>query len=803
MNETTSNRPPPLSPLPHKIFHSSQEADNTVMAPVSCSMILDFLPNVSGESVGPMRSACLGPDERRPAGADRADTVPLHHDLVTHRFNADSLCAEDLVFLYQNVGAEVQQSASGTNDRRRERNQLVETVVYDGDSDVSYGSESISFEDLHDLLLVNDEQFEIFECGRSDENQLCHKFSELAIRLSNLSMSNGRQHSFKCPCRKKRLESIRSSPYFNSLRAVNRDEPIDYIRKECFDGNYYNIYMENVIKFVNHTLDQLKKISNGEYLSPKAKAKWCKADGRTSDLDADASTTVASLPVRIETEPRPSDQLSKWEESVHSEIDIRSLTKMLENKVVVEIPKMIYDSVRLFEKYKNALTSDPREQERATTMNSHLDFLFRCKRSGAATVINEFSSILLIQTNHSPNAPDAMELLQPISLEDSNKTTKTSRIIELSVESDQNENSPKGKTTSLENCDIASMSTSSSEIRNELIKSPMNSIEEIIKDYESNSSDGISVRDKTPRGVSYPSSEDDDTVPAEMFNLATPDFNMQPDYLKKTPLPIEGNPEKVNMHQTKTQLCNDVKNKSPDDSSIFLMAGKREKRFNENRQRRERSKALISEACGSAEDGEKEKKRAAPQASRSVTKLSVSNKSFYNSIYGNTKTYSGRNDEIKTYGGLKKVTKPLQLSKGQDFQNEIVDGFFENCNIRLNTDTAISEMTYVQMSKENSTDVSGKNLVSFSSTTSASVLSGNNMSDNLHILPPLSESPRENGINDKGEFHRLVIVIVVGSMRHTGSAGDASGHFDERRSIFLWKIIEIGYLESIMADYNS
>lgn len=92
----------------------------------------------------------------------------------------------------------------------------------------------------------------------------------------------------------------------------------------------------------------------------------------------------------------------------------------------------------------------------------------------------------------------------------------------------------------------------------------------------------------------------------------------------------EGGEEMLNL---KKKSPTRVRIKSPYENKSQMMEEKKRKRLLEIRERREKRKMVLNENCKIAKH-KYNKGMPVPQPSSSVTKLSITNKSFYNSIYG-------------------------------------------------------------------------------------------------------------------------------------------------------------------------
>lgn len=188
---------------------------------------------------------------------------------------------------------------------------------------------------------------------------------------------------------------------------------------------------------------------------------------------------------------------------------------------------------------------------------------------------------------------------------------------------------------------------------------------------------------------------------------------------------------------TNTQYANKKKSpmrkriKSPYENKSIVMEEKKRKKLLEIRQRRELKKIAMSENC-KVPRHRFQKGIIMPQTSSSVTQLSITNKSFYNSIYG-----QALNVDLEH--------KPKQKGRREkrDANFDESTGYLEECNEPSSTissqkfinknyyfDDTVTEMMYIQMKQKE------KNEVKDNTSESTSCLS-NDLSTNLKILSHL------------------------------------------------------------------
>lgn len=290
--------------------------------------------------------------------------------------------------------------------KRKTPNQYVETVVYnedpESDSDIS---EIYSSEDLHNVVLINKERIDLLTNPPSLENTLCQKLGDLEIQNSDLSTEYDRKFHFKDPYLKEQLNSFNLMPGSNGLEGTLPASLLDYICCKRLEDNY-NFYMDNIIRYVKHTIEQLKRISNGDYLTDKAKEKWREVENYTkNDEHEDNNTKIlkSSTSIPLHVERKITGHVSTWDDIIHSEVDIRSLSKILEKKIVFEVPKLICGSYRIFSKYRadSLIVSCKKEIKtllgQSKKEESRVDVVFELTRSESGHVISNISSIMILQ----------------------------------------------------------------------------------------------------------------------------------------------------------------------------------------------------------------------------------------------------------------------------------------------------------------------------------------------------------------------------------------------------------------------
>lgn len=303
----------------------------------------------------------------------------------------DTLTTQDLVLLYQNIdiGTKLMSSAN----ERKKPNQHVETVIYNDDSDTD---SEVSLEDVSSMFELNQERLNIFNNGSLD-NILCHKLGGLQIQTSDLTTDYDRQFLFKDPYIKEQLKGLGN---FGDLQNIVPTSLLDYICCKRLEDNY-NFYMDNIIRYVKRTIEQLKRISNGDFLTERAKEKWREVNGKENQINkTKVLANSTSIPLHVECKKKGN---AKWDDIIHSEMDVRSLSKILEKKIVVEIPKLICGSYRLFSTRcaDNLIISCKRGKENnKKEKESRVDVVLQLKKSETGQVMSNISSIMILQTSH-------------------------------------------------------------------------------------------------------------------------------------------------------------------------------------------------------------------------------------------------------------------------------------------------------------------------------------------------------------------------------------------------------------------
>ncbi|XP_028026695.1 uncharacterized protein LOC114240376 [Bombyx mandarina] len=526
----------------------------------------------------------------------------------------------DLVILYKNI--DVNTPNFENNVLRQKSNQRVETVVHndDLDTDDSEISEINSAEDLHNVFMANKERIDLLNNTALD-TRLCHKHSDIEIQSSLVSPTD-RQFAFRDPFIKEQLKnfSLNCEATESSILPATL---LDYICCKRLEDNY-NFYMDNIIRYVQHTIEQLKRISNGDYLTDRAKEKWRNVDD-TSKNDENNNmkvlATSTSIPLRVER--KACGSMSSWDDIVHSEVDVRSLSKILEKKIVVEIPKIICGSFKIISKTcaNNLFISCNKQSQFLEEEDSRVDVVLKLERSKSGQVISNINSIMLLQI---PKFPETLALtynkkdtLEYKSHHDAPKVVEVDQVLN----------------TDCENIENSRETIESSDIENEDLSNDTR--------YSKNTndmSDSTSIYSSVTQSISDVSYNKPSTstksshsflIPKElMISMRNLDIQSLAEETGEE-FPSDFNSTNINKKRSPTR----VRIKSPYENKSYVLEEKKRKRLLEIREKREKRKMAMGEGC-KVNKHKYSKGAIMPQPSNSVTKLSITNKSFYNSIYG-------------------------------------------------------------------------------------------------------------------------------------------------------------------------
>lgn len=305
------------------------------------------------------------------------------------------------MLLYKNIDLGKQLMSNVNELKRTVPNQYVETVIYqDEQGSESELSESYSSEDLQNIVLVNKERIDLLTNNKS--HTLCHKFGDLEIQTSNITTEHERQYLFKDRHLQEQLKSLKILASSNQLNgSVLPSSLLDYICCKRLEDNY-NFYMDNIINYVKNTIEQLKRISNGDYLTDKAKMKWKEVEKLEAGHNKVSKVLTASTSIPLHVERKLKAVSTTWNDIVHSEVDLRSLAKILEKKIVLEVPKLICGSYKLFSNRlaDNLIISCQHKETAASEKKpeSRVDVVFQLKRSETGEVVSNIDSIMILQS---------------------------------------------------------------------------------------------------------------------------------------------------------------------------------------------------------------------------------------------------------------------------------------------------------------------------------------------------------------------------------------------------------------------
>lgn len=309
--------------------------------------------------------------------------------------DVDKLTTSDLVLLYKNIDLGTKLMSNANEVRCRKPNQHVESVVYHDESD-SDASERFSCEDLRSVFRVNNECLDLLNAP-SAENTLCHKLSDLQMQTSNLATDYDKHFLFKDPYINEQLQRLKlmnkSSDFEGTVLPASL---LDYICCKRLEDNY-NFYMDNIIRYVKNTIDQLKRISNGDYLTAKAKEKWREVPRSADDLSSNTKVLATSTSIPLHVERKISSGSSTWDDFVHSAVDLRTLSRILEKKIIVEVPKLVCGPYKLLSKCcaENIIISCKKDER---PVEKRVDVVLQLKRSEAGQVISNINSIMILQS---------------------------------------------------------------------------------------------------------------------------------------------------------------------------------------------------------------------------------------------------------------------------------------------------------------------------------------------------------------------------------------------------------------------
>ncbi|KAM3965431.1 LOW QUALITY PROTEIN: uncharacterized protein ACR2FA_000264 [Aphomia sociella] len=676
----------------------------------------------------------------------------------------EALTTSEIVILYKNIdiGTKLMNNA---NELKRP-NQHVESVVYneEPDSDSSDLSEICSNEDLNNLFLINKQRIDLLNNPPSLENTLCQKLGNLEIQSSHLKTEYDKNFLFKDPHIKEQFKKLNVLSSYKEFGTVLPASLLDYICCKRLEDDY-NFYMDNIISHVKHTIDQLKRISNGDYLTDKAKQKWREVKSNSTDTLENKKVLAMSTSIPLHVERKFNGCMSTWDDIVHSEVDIRSLSKILE-KIVVEIPRMISGTYTLFSKccVDNLIISCKKDKQsmKTDTEESRVDVVLQLKRSDSGHVVSNINSIMILQAAPVPlNEFTISEALTFPSTKDNKK------IKEKNVNSNE-----EIKIVELNEDDVENNKIMEDFKENKFLKSFVNSEENINCDSVVNSN--YNTNSEIVYNISLKAGSNQETSESsislkDILDVKAANFNINkeasydiipPDELRLTMQRLsiqsslaEESGDDTHNQPNKKKSSTRVRIKSPYENQSFLLEEKKRKKLLEIRERRERKKIALSESCRITKHKYGKSVNMA-QSSSSVTKLSITNKSFYNSIYGNTINVDNKmkpvKKELEGRKGKKKTGFEIPMNELED--EHIIQTPDTNSKKYINRsyylDDAMTEMMYMQMKRQD-----GLKEICSTSTSAASTDFSTNLSLLSQLIAPSAEFGSKEDSSNISVYH--------------------------------------------------
>lgn len=256
--------------------------------------------------------------------------------------------------------------------------------------------------------------------------------------------------------------------------------------------------------------------------------------------------------------------------------------------------------------------------------------------------------------------------------------------------------------------------------------------------------------DMTESSGTYNSSIDVNTK----YTLKEASFDVCPDDLRVTiqrlatqgALPEESVEDVSQTIAVKKKSPTRVRIKSPYENQSYILEEKKRRKLLEIRERRERKKMALAESCKITKH-KYGKGAAMPQASSSVTKLSITNKSFYNSIYGHmdnkvdikqTNSRNRQKDIPKeiVQEALENLTSSHEKISSPDNQKFINRSYY--------LDDTVTEMMYMKMKRQEKEVMSGSTSAVSSDFRSAFTFS--------QLISPYEYDDSEN-VHDEKKIH--------------------------------------------------
>ncbi|KAJ2938432.1 hypothetical protein O0L34_g12873 [Tuta absoluta] len=575
-----------------------------------------------------------------------ANNLNLNHE------EEDLLTPSELVLIYQNLdlGTNLMANANDFN-KPRVPNQYVESIVYrelDSDSELS---EINSNEDIHNIMTINDERINLLTPSTSYEDILCQKIRGLQLSTSNVTFDIDRTFIFDDPYLKYQIQQKLNT--FKPKELVKPELPVnllDYICCKRFE-EHYNFDMDNIIRYVKLTIDQLKRISNGDYLTERAKEKWREQDNvdtKKGEIVQQQTVLANTTKIPLLIKRKVTGNSTTWDDLVTSPVDVRSISKILEKKIIVEVPKTLCGTYKLFSRCCNdnliirCKKNVESEEARENPERSRVDLVLQLNRSNSGHVMSTIKSIIMLQKSECNTS--LLPLLPSNNTKTDSEGIKEEKVTELENKKSDECNDEKGSQLIKKDADLANFQSAFS---GEIVSGDHDSQPSISE------CQGFSV-------ISY-----EDCLREHVAKIDTPFINVHPDELRinmrkinMSSLPEES-AEAISLSQ-KNRKRSPTHNriKSPYENKSFVIEEKKRRRLLEIRQRREKNKLVLT-ANGSKVN--KHKYPLSPLTSSSVTKLSITNKSFYNSIYG--ENYEKKADKIRN---RKESVPEISMNEDQD-----------------------------------------------------------------------------------------------------------------------------------------
>ncbi|KAG6457659.1 hypothetical protein O3G_MSEX010413 [Manduca sexta] len=635
--------------------------------------------------------------------SDLFDIMSKNHNLNV----TGALTPSDLVLLYKNLDVGVNLVSESTITPKR-NNQHIETVVYeDGpDSDDSDISEIYNTDDVN-VYDCNKERLDILNNGSSCGNSLCQKLGGIEIQSSNIKDYHQYFNIFQDPLIKDQLNY--NLGFENCDGAVLPATLLDYICCKRLEDNY-NFYMDNIIRYVKHTIEQLKRISNGDYLTDKAKEKWREV-GDPVDKTNNTKILATSTSIPLHIERKRSNHMSAWDDIVHSEVDVRSLSKILEKKIIVEVPKLICGTYKLFSRRcaDNLIISCKRENDPIEEENEgpRVDVVLQLEKSQSGHVVSNISSIMVLKTNQEICAEDSLSLPYKdvedsfFDAKDGNSRSKL-QIVEIKP-NDDNCLQLVPKTTQGEPYGCKDNYFNDEESR----QGTHDTNEYPCSENDNVCSKNHSFLESSESNDAFKDIPDDelDPQPGTSFNpMLTEDLQLtMRRFNLPSSLPEESVDDVSQNTLNKKKSPTRIRIKSPYENQSHLLEEKKRRRLLEIREKRERKKLALGENCKISKH-KYARGGILPQASSSVTKLSITNKSFYNSIYGQTVVDQSKNKNRK--GGKNDAIPEVPLDhEGEHDAQILTPDTKKYINRSYYLDDTETEMLYMDMKKNEISEI--------------------------------------------------------------------------------------------------